>query len=56
MQFEGRDRIRLKRVMLSYWHQNQSLLGLNLREFLRHCRISADGRRAVFTPDRSTHP
>ena len=42
--FRGNSRVRVKREVLHYWHRNQNSLGMGLKEFLTHCRLSGDGR------------
>ncbi len=46
--FTGRSSVGVKREVLSYWHQNQSSLGLSLKQFLEQCRQSHDGNTVTF--------
>ena len=46
--FRGHSRVRVKREVLNYWHRNQHTLGMGLKEFLTHCRLSGDGRTVTF--------
>ena len=46
--FRGHSRVRVKREVLTYWHRNQNSLGMGLKEFLTHCRLSGDGRTVTF--------
>ena len=48
--FEGKDQIEVKRRALDYWYRNSRLAGRTLKDFLRRCRLSADGRVIVFRP------
>ena len=46
--FRGRNRVAAKREVLAFWHTNHRALGLSLREFLAHCRMTDGGRTVVF--------
>jgi hypothetical protein len=46
--FTARTRVEAKREVLSFWHTNRPALGLSLKEFLSHCRMSDGGRTVVF--------
>lgn len=46
--FRGRNRVGVKREILSYWYRNQTRLGLSLKEFLTRCRLSSDQKSATF--------
>ena len=49
--FTGKNRVAVKRDVLTYWHSHQSTLGLSLKDFLTHCRESPDGNSVVFRYD-----
>jgi hypothetical protein len=48
LMFHGRDRCHAKRKALDYWYRHRDQLRLNLRDFFRCCRLSADERTITF--------
>jgi hypothetical protein len=52
--FTGRNRVTIKRDVLTYWHSHQTSLGLSLKQFLAQCRESQDGMTVVFRYDMSS--
>lgn len=46
--FTGRDRIAVKRRALDYWYRHGRPRGRSLQDFLRRCRLSADGTVIIF--------
>ena len=46
--FTGKNRMGVKRDVLSYWHHNHAALGLSLKQFLEHCRQAPDGVTVTF--------
>lgn len=48
--FNGRDRVQVKRKALDYWYDNRDKLQLSLRDFFSRCRMSRDERTITFSP------
>jgi hypothetical protein len=46
--FVGKDRVEVTRRALDYWYRTLRGPGITLKEFLRHCRLSADGTTIIF--------
>ena len=51
--FKARSPRLAKRRALAYWYQNQSNLGLSMRQFFERCRIREEGGESYirFYPD-----
>ncbi|HIA01485.1 MAG TPA: hypothetical protein EYN06_07720 [Myxococcales bacterium] len=53
--FKGRNRVHVKREVLSYWHKNRSQHGMTLKEFLSRCRFAGSEREVVYLPTLKVH-
>jgi hypothetical protein len=47
--FNGRDRVQVKRKALDYWYDNRDKLQLSMRDFFSRCRMSRDERTITFS-------
>lgn len=48
-QFQGRDRAHAKRKALDFWYRHREQLGMSVRDFFQHCRLSHDERTITFS-------